>query len=75
MSGENPYDGPLARLPFAQAHAIERLIRDYADTGHRAVWHVNACRCCCSVHLDEPHPRAGWIVGRDGGADYYEVDA
>jgi hypothetical protein len=63
-------DGQKIELPVAQALAVAEALLEFK----RPVWHVNDCGCCVSVHENEKPVTGGYVIGRDGGADWVEVE-
>jgi hypothetical protein len=61
--------GPVT-MPFLQAVKLAECIEGLKVQGKKPTWHPNECGCCFSVHEDTEHPEEGWVVGRDGGADW-----
>lgn len=60
--------GPVT-LAFAQAMRLGEAIKELRERGAEPVtWHANECGCCVSVHGPDG---GGWVIGPDGGADYY----
>lgn len=65
--------GPVT-MPAVQADAVAVCVDRLRRAGVTPVWHANACGCCYSVHGADPTtPRGGYVVGRDGGYEWYEV--
>jgi hypothetical protein len=61
-------------IPLAQAVSVMEAVKRLRAAGvENVIWHWNACRCCISVHEVGAHcPGVGYVIGRDGGTDYYE---
>ena len=60
-------DGVEVELTADQTIALADRLDEFDDP----VWHVNACGCCVSVHnRDDGH--RGYVIGRDGEADWVE---
>ena len=55
------------RLPLVQAVSLGEKIR---ELGEPCRWHMNDCGCCLSVH----GPGGAYVIGQDGGADFYPDD-
>jgi hypothetical protein len=63
----------VARMPEAQYRAVLGCVAELATHEWLACWHFNECGCCVSVHAT-PRYSGGFVVGRDGGVDWHNLD-
>ena len=61
-----------AALPPAQAEAVLAALRAFERFGVEPCWHVNRCGCCVAVHAHADHS-AGYLIGRDGSAEWLDL--
>lgn len=53
------------KLTLPQVMTLGELQADHGP--EYTHWHVNDCGCCISLHT----PRGGYVIGADGGADFF----
>jgi hypothetical protein len=64
----------VVTLPLAQAVAVVECVNRLAAEGQPVTWHRNECGCCVTVHADTRPLRGGYVIGRDGGTDWLDLD-